>query len=42
MQYLNVFRKTGKDYGLLLEFMHDDRLESLKETAQTLLKWITE
>ena len=42
VQYLNVFRKTGKDYGLLLEFMHDDRLESLKETAQTLLKWITE
>lgn len=40
-QYLNIFRKTGKDYGLLLEFMHDDRLESLKETAQTLFKWIT-
>lgn len=39
-QYLQVFQKTGKDYGLLLEFMHDDRLESLEEATQTLFKWI--
>ena len=41
-QYLSVFRETGSCFGLLLEFMHDGRLETLRETAQTLLSWIVE
>lgn len=39
-QYLDIFRKTGKDYGLLLEFMHNDQLDALPETAQILMQWI--
>ena len=39
-EYLEIFRNTGKSYGLLLEFMHDDRLETLQETAATLKFWL--
>ncbi len=38
--YLAVFRQTGQTYGLLLEFMHDGRLESLPATAATLRSWL--
>lgn len=36
-KYLSCF---GGDHTLILEFMHDDRIESLKETAATLISWI--
>ena len=41
-KYLDIFRAEAKkrDIGLLLEFMHDDRLETLAETAATLKSWI--
>ncbi len=41
-KYLDMFREEAKtrDIGLLLEFMHDDRLETLAETAATLKGWI--
>lgn len=41
-KYLDVFRPEAKqrDIGLLLEFMHDDRLETLQETAQELISWL--
>ncbi len=39
-QYLDVFRATGRPHGCLLEFMHDGRLESLSQTAHTLLDWL--
>lgn len=41
-RYLHPFAKDGADRCLLLEFMHDGRLSSLKETAATLNKWIKE
>ena len=38
-QYLNLLKqKDGLSY--MLEFMHDDRIESLKETAATLKEWL--
>lgn len=44
--YLAIFRERwagdGRDHALLLEFMHDGRLESLAETAATLNRWISE
>jgi sugar phosphate isomerase/epimerase len=41
-KYLDIFRSEAetRDIGLLLEFMHDDRLETLAETAATLKSWI--
>jgi sugar phosphate isomerase/epimerase len=41
-KYLDIFRSEAKDreIGLLLEFMHDDRLETLAETARELRGWI--
>ncbi len=41
-KYLDIFRAEaeGRDIGLLLEFMHDDRIETLQETAATLKSWI--
>jgi hypothetical protein len=39
-KYLNIFRDQPREIGLLLEFMHDDRLESLQQTASTLKSWI--
>lgn len=41
-KYLGIFRPEAekRDIGLLLEFMHDDRLETLAETAATLKGWI--
>lgn len=41
-KYLNVFRAEAekREIGLLLEFMHDDRLETLRETAQTLHRFM--
>ena len=36
MKYLSVFKNSNVDLPLLLEFMHDDRLESLQPTAKTL------
>lgn len=38
--YLEPFRASERDYGLLLEFMHDDQIETLNKTAETLLSWI--
>jgi len=39
-KYLSLFAKTGKTYPLLLEFMHDDKLSTLAETAKTLKSWV--
>ena len=39
-KYLNCFCAQDREIGLLLEFMHDDRLETLYETAKTLQSWI--
>lgn len=41
-KYLNIFRPEAKarEIGLLLEFMHDDRLETLAETARELRGWV--
>ncbi len=41
-QYLEIFRPQARkrEMGLLLEFMHDDRLESLAETADELHRWV--
>ena len=36
-KYLSCF---GGSHTLILEFMHDDRIESLKETAATLISWL--
>lgn len=38
--YLDFFRKQGGDHALLLEFMHDNRIETLAETARTLNSWV--
>ena len=37
--YLSIFARTGTAHSLLLEFMHDDRIESLAETAAELNRW---
>lgn len=43
-EYLTIFRRAWQDneqeHALLLEFMHDDRLESLSPTAAELLSWL--
>lgn len=39
-KYLVPFRAQNRPIGLLLEFMHDDRLETLAETAATLQSWL--
>ncbi len=39
-RYLAVFREAGGDHVLLLEFMHDDRLSTLADTAATLRSWL--
>ena len=41
-KYLDIFRPEAKEreIGLLLEFMHDDRLETLLETANELNSWV--
>lgn len=39
--YLDIFKGSQKNHVLLLEFMHDDNLSSLKDTAKTLLSWIS-
>ncbi len=41
-QYIEIFRSEAetRDIDLLLEFMHDDRLETLAETAKTLNEWL--
>ncbi len=38
--YLEPFGREDREIGLLLEFMHDNRIESLKETAATLHSWL--
>ena len=40
LKYLDIFRSQNRPIGLLLEFMHDDRLETLAETAATLQSWL--
>lgn len=40
IEYLKIFKGSKRDMPLLLEFMHDDKLESLYETSQTLLELI--
>lgn len=37
-KYLSFFKE--KDHNLILEFMHDDRLKTLKSTAETLREFI--
>ena len=39
-KYLAPFRAQNRPIGLLLEFMHDDRLETLAQTAATLQSWL--
>ena len=39
-QYLRIFSGDQSDHSLLLEFMHDDRLETLHQTADTLRSWL--
>ncbi len=39
LQYLDILKKAGIE-NYMLEFMHDHRLESLNETANTLTKWL--
>lgn len=39
-KYLDIFAAQDRKIGLLLEFMHDDRLESLSATAKTLRSWL--
>ena len=39
-KYLPPFRAQTRPIALLLEFMHDDRLETLAETAKTLHSWL--
>jgi sugar phosphate isomerase/epimerase len=39
-KYLTPFRTQARPIALLLEFMHDDRLETLAETAKTLQSWL--
>lgn len=41
-RYLSVFAKSGKTYGALLEFMPDDRPESLVREAETLNKLLSD
>ena len=38
-QYLAILKNAGVE-NYMLEFMHDNALESLAETAQTLAKWL--
>ena len=38
--YLEIFRRQGGDHAILLEFMHDDKLKTLHETAATLSEWV--
>ena len=37
-EYLSLLKTAPRAY--MLEFMHDDRLETLKETAETLMEWL--
>ena len=39
-RYIELLR--GKDIPFMLEFMHDNNIKTLKETAGTLLKWLKE
>ena len=39
--YLAAFREAGGNHALLLEFMHDGRLSTLRETAATLKEWLS-
>ena len=41
-KYLDMFRPEAdqRDIPLLLEFMHDDRLETLQQTARELKSWL--
>lgn len=39
-KYLEAFRGDGKEYFCLLEFMPDDRMESLAAEAAVLKKWL--
>ncbi len=40
MRYLEILKKHAPDAPLMLEFMHDNRIESLAETAATLHDWL--
>ncbi len=39
--YIDVLRAVKNPPAFLLEFMHDDRVESLPETAATLIEWLS-
>ena len=38
LEYIKLL--SEKELGYMLEFMHDDNIETLKETAQTLKRWL--
>ncbi|MCQ2386638.1 MAG: hypothetical protein MJ078_08255, partial [Clostridia bacterium] len=40
--YLRIFRGREKNVSLMLECMHNDDIGSLRETAETLRRWINE
>jgi len=40
LKYIDIFKKTGQEHVFMLEFMHDNRLETLQSTAETLLSWV--
>ena len=39
-KYLDIFRSEKREIGLLLEFMHDDQLQTLAQAAKTLHAWL--
>ncbi len=40
LRYLEILKKDAPDAPLMLEFMHDGRVESLPETAACLFDWL--
>ena len=40
-KYLEPFRKQDRDFALILEFMPDDRIETLAREAATLKSWLS-
>ncbi len=39
-QYIDIIRRHAPDVPFMLEFMHDDRVETLLETAEVLKGWL--
>ncbi len=38
-RYIDIIRRVSPDVPFMLEFMHDDRIETLPETAEVLRSW---